>query len=143
MYVQKIEVCKDIAMERNNRKKYIHIDREAGSNEIYAMLDEIETDAESDIENLLEYSDTENIPEEPIPDNKEESHRILKPEATVQVENEFLDVEEPPSQRLKKKTTALKWKLTSKLLKLKSAHKKQTYYWTWKTTIHCRYLKVL
>ena len=51
-------------MERNNRRKYIHNDREAGSNEIYAMLDEIETDAESDIENLLEYSDTENIPEE-------------------------------------------------------------------------------
>ena len=46
-------------MERNNGKKYIHIDRETGSNEIYAMLDEIESDTESDIENLLEDSDTQ------------------------------------------------------------------------------------
>ena len=28
-------------MERNNRKKYIHIDRDTGSNEIFAMLDKI------------------------------------------------------------------------------------------------------
>ena len=40
-------------MERNNRKEYIDIDRETGSNEIYAMRDEIESDTESDIENLL------------------------------------------------------------------------------------------
>ena len=46
-------------MERNNRKKYIHIDRETGSNEIYAMLDEIESNTESDTENLLEDSDAE------------------------------------------------------------------------------------
>ena len=57
--VQKTEFYKDITMERNNRKKYIHIDRETGSNEIYAMLDEIESDTESDIENLLEDSDTQ------------------------------------------------------------------------------------
>ena len=71
VYVQKIEFYKDITMERNNRKKYIHIDRETGSNEIYAMLDEIESDTESDIENLLEDSDTEYISEKSIPDNKE------------------------------------------------------------------------
>ena len=90
-------------MERNNRKKYIHIDQETGGNEIYAMLDEIESDTESDIENLVEDSDTEYISEEPIPDNKEESHRVLTPEATVHVENESFDVEEPPSKNLKRK----------------------------------------
>ena len=95
-------------MERNNRKKYIHIDRETGSNEIYAMLDEIESETESDTENLLEDSDTEYISEGPIPDNKQESHCVLTPEATVHVENESLDVEEPPSKKLKKKITALK-----------------------------------
>ena len=46
-------------MERNNRKKHIHIDRETGSNEIFAMLDKIESETESGIENLLEGSDTE------------------------------------------------------------------------------------
>ena len=106
--MQKIEFYKDITLERNNRKKYIHIDRETGSNEIYVMLDEIESDTESDIENLLEDSDTEYISEEPIPENKRESHSVLTPEPTVHVENESLDVEEPPSKKLKKKITALK-----------------------------------
>ena len=51
------------------------------------MLDEIESDTESDIENLLEGFDTEYISEETIPDNEEESHRVLAPEVTVHVEN--------------------------------------------------------
>ena len=51
-------------MEGNNRKKYIHIDRETGSNQIYAMLDEIESNTKNDIENLLEDSDAEYISEE-------------------------------------------------------------------------------
>ena len=38
------------------------------------MLDKIESETESDIENLLEDSDTQYIAEEPIPDSKEESH---------------------------------------------------------------------
>ena len=104
-------------MERNNRKKNIHIDRETGSNEICAMLDEIESDTASDIENLLENSDTEYISEEPIPDNKEESNRVLTPEATIHIENESLDLEEPPSKKL----TVLKCKRVSKLSNLKSA----------------------
>ena len=37
------------------------------------MLDNIESETEKDIENLLEDSDTE----EPIPDNKDESHQLL------------------------------------------------------------------
>ena len=98
-----IEFYKDITMQRNNRKKYIHVDRETSNNEIYAMFDEIESDTESDTENLLGDPDTEYISEEPIPDNKEESHRVLTPEATVHVENESLDVGEPPSKKFKKK----------------------------------------
>ena len=61
--ISKRQVYKDIAMERNNRKKYIHIDRETGSNEMFGMLDKIESETESDIENLLEDSDTEYIAE--------------------------------------------------------------------------------
>ena len=37
-------------MDRNNRKKYIHIDRKMGSNEIFAMLDKTERETESDIQ---------------------------------------------------------------------------------------------
>ena len=119
MHEQKIEFYRDITMESNNRKKYIHIDRETGSNQIYAMLVEIESNTKSDIENLLEDSDAEYVSEELIPDNKEESHRVLTPEATVHVENESLDVEKSPSKKLKKKLTALKRKRTSKFIKAK------------------------
>ena len=61
---------KDITIERNSRKKYIHIHFETGSNEIFSMLQKIKSETESDIENLLEDSDTEYIAEQPIPDNK-------------------------------------------------------------------------
>ena len=106
-------------MERNNRKKYIHIDREMGSNEIFAMLDKIESETESDIENLLEDSDTKYIADELIPDNKEESHQLLTPEATVHVEDEVLDIVEPPATKLKKNVAKLKWKCKSKFAKAK------------------------
>ena len=106
-------------MERNSRKKYIHIDRETGSNEIYAMLDEIKSDTERDIENILEDSDSEYVSQGQILDNKEESHHVLTPEAIVHIENESLDIAEPLSKKLKKKTTALKSKRTSKFIKAK------------------------
>ena len=86
-------------MEGNNRKKYIHIDRETGSNEIFAMLDKIDSETESDIENLLEDSNTEYIAEEPILDNKEENHQLLTPVAAVYVEGEVLDIDEPPAKK--------------------------------------------
>ena len=85
VYVKDREFYEDITMERNSRKKYINIDRETGSNEIFAILDKIEIKTEKYIEYLLKDSDRENIAEEPIPDNKEESHQLLTPE-TVHVE---------------------------------------------------------
>ena len=95
-------------MERNNRKKYIHIERETGGNETFAMLDKIESETESDTENLLEDSDTEYIAVEPIPDKNKESHQLLTPEVTVHVEGEVMDINEPPAKNLKKKVAELK-----------------------------------
>ena len=43
VYVKVRKFCKSIVMERNNRKKYIHIDHETGSNEIFRMLGKTET----------------------------------------------------------------------------------------------------
>ena len=57
--------------------------------------------------------------EEPIPGNNEESHQLLTPEATVHVEGEVLDTDEPPAKKLKKKVAELKWKRTSKFVKAK------------------------
>ena len=104
-------------MERSNRKKDIHIDCETGSNEIFSMLDKIESEAQSDTENLSEDSDAEYTAEEQIPDNKEESHQLLTPEATVHVEGEVLDIDELPAKILKKKVAELKSKRASKLVK--------------------------
>ena len=103
--------------ERNNRKKDIHIDCETGSNEIFSMFDKIESEAESDTENLSEDSDAECTVEEPIPDNKEESHQFLTPEATVHVEGKVLDIDELPAKILKKKVAELKSKRASKFVK--------------------------
>ena len=49
----------------------MHIDCEAGSSEIFALIDKIENETKNVIENDLEDSDMEYIAEEPIPDNKE------------------------------------------------------------------------
>ena len=35
----------------NKRKKYVKIDRETGSDEIFALLDEVNSDVEDDIDN--------------------------------------------------------------------------------------------
>ena len=48
---------------------------------------------------LKEDSDTKYIAEEPIPENKEESHRLITSEATVYVEGEVLDIDEPPAKK--------------------------------------------
>ena len=48
-------------MEMEKRKRYVRIDRETGSNEIFVIFEKIESEAESDVENLLEGSDTEFI----------------------------------------------------------------------------------
>ena len=50
-------------MENNNRKNYIHIDCETGVNEIFARLEEIARDKESEVDNLLEDFDAEFISE--------------------------------------------------------------------------------
>ena len=91
-------------MEINNRKKYIHRDHETGSNEIFAMLGKIEIEIDSNIENLLKYSYMEQIAEEPFQDNKEETHQLLTPEATVLAEGKVLDIDEPPAKHLKRKS---------------------------------------
>ena len=120
VYVEDREFYKDIIMERNNSKKYIHIDPETWSNEIFAMLGKIEIETESDTENLLEDSGAECIAVESILDNKEGIHHLLTPEANVHIEGEVLDINEPPAKKLKKKVAQLKWKRTSKFVKAKN-----------------------
>ena len=50
-------------MVTNSRKRYFHIDKNASSEQIYALLVDVESADEDDIDNLLNDSDTELIAE--------------------------------------------------------------------------------
>ena len=53
-------------MATKGRKRYFHIDENASSVQIYALLDDVESPDENDIDNLMNDSDTEFIAEEEI-----------------------------------------------------------------------------
>ena len=53
-------------MATNGRKIYFHIDENACSGQIYALLDDVESVDKDVIDNLMNYSDTEFISEEEI-----------------------------------------------------------------------------
>ena len=103
-------------MEKEKRKRYVRIDRETSSNEIFAIFEEIESEPENDRENLLEDLDTEFITEEEIPDTNEDIHQLLTPEAIVHVESKSNKSEPPPKKKLKAKTAELKWKRQPKFI---------------------------
>ena len=46
-------------MVANDRKRYFHIDKNASSEQIYALLDDVESADEDDIDNLMNDSDAE------------------------------------------------------------------------------------
>ena len=48
-------------MATNCRKRYFHIDENASSAQIYALLDDVESADEDDIDNLMNDSDTQFI----------------------------------------------------------------------------------
>ena len=50
----------------NGRKRYFHIDENASSKQIYALLDDVKSADEDDLDYLMNDSDTELIAEEEI-----------------------------------------------------------------------------
>ena len=53
-------------MATHGRKRYFHIDENASSEQIYALLDDVEGDDKNDTDNLMNDSDTEFIAEEEL-----------------------------------------------------------------------------
>ena len=53
-------------MATNGRKRNFHIDETASSEQIYALLDDVGSAGEDDIDNLMNDCDTEFIAEEEI-----------------------------------------------------------------------------
>ena len=94
----------------NKRKAYVKIGAETSSDEIFAILDSIESDNEEDIENLLDDSDTEFVYDEsinrPISEDKNMKKtesvpmQPLVPEAVIHIENP------QPNEDIVLKTTA-------------------------------------
>ena len=68
----------------NKRKKYITICK-SSSEEIYAMLDDVESDIDEDIDQLVNDSDTEFVAEEDLPECPPQSsnNNVLTPEANI------------------------------------------------------------
>ena len=72
----------------NKRKKYVRIDRNTRSEEIFALLDEVNNEEEEDIEKLINDSDTEFIVDENLDndiDSDDEPLSALIPEANIHV----------------------------------------------------------
>ena len=72
----------------NKRKMYVKVYRETGSDDIFALLDKVNSDLEDDIDNLMNNSDTKFLLEE-ILENELDSHdeplNLLVPEANYHV----------------------------------------------------------
>ena len=72
----------------NNRKKYVRTDRNTRREDIFAILDEVNSDQEEDIENVMHDSDTDFIVDENVDndiDSDDESLSVLIPEVNILV----------------------------------------------------------
>ena len=74
----------------NKPKKYFLIESDI-SNEMFAMLDGIAKGGESDIDSILNDSDTEFLSGKPISKTVDDTHDILVPEANVYVASELTE----------------------------------------------------
>ena len=70
----------------NSRKRYFHIDENASSEQIYALLDDVEGDDKNDTDNLINDSDTDFIAEEePTQATSTQDASLTTPEANLHV----------------------------------------------------------
>ena len=72
----------------NNRKKYVRTDRNTRREDIFAILDEVNSDQEENIENVMHDSDTDFIVDENVDndiDSDDESLSVLIPEVNILV----------------------------------------------------------
>ena len=70
-------------MATNGRKRYFHIDENASGEQMYALLDDIESAEEDDIDNLMNDSDTEFLEITQVASTQDTS--LTTPEATLHV----------------------------------------------------------
>lgn len=103
----------------NKRKKYVTIDRDTESDQIFAMLDEVNSDEEDDIENLMNDSDTEFVIEETLNDeldSDDEPLSVLIPEANIHVLKDA-ETGKNVTENQSRVTTTTKAKQVKKIMK--------------------------
>ena len=94
-------------MDAKGRKKYFNIDGNISIEQIYALLDNDDSDNEEEIENLINNSDTESIAnEEILPANNMLDTSLTTPEANIHV---VRDNEESKKPDKRKKEEPWKW----------------------------------
>ena len=91
-------------MATNGRKRYFHIDKNASSKQIYALLDGVGSADEDDIGNLMNDSATEFIDEEETTQAASRQYTYLAiPEANLHVvpsENQSKKIEKSKKEEL-------------------------------------------
>ena len=102
-------------MKTNGRKRYFHIDENASSEQMYALLDDVESVDKDNINNLMNDSDTEFIAE------KEITHAASTQDTSLTTPKANLHVEPSDNQSKKKeknkKEELLKWTKKVKVTK--------------------------
>ena len=98
----------------NKHKKYIRIESDISNDELFAMFDEIDSGDESDIENMLNDSDTEFLCDKPITTMANDIHKFLVPEANFHVASEATERQQEEYKVVQKKRNSqpifdIKW----------------------------------
>ena len=108
-------------MATNSRKRYFHIDENANSEQMYALLDDVESAEEDDIDNLMNDSDTE-FPEITQAASTQDTS-LTTPEATLHVVPG--DNQSKKNEKTKKEEL-WKWTKKIKVIKQEECHHRPT-----------------
>ena len=107
-------------MATNGRKRYFHIDENAIIEQIYALLDDVKSAEEDNIENLMDYYDTEFIAEQEITQAAStQDTSLTTPEANLQV---VPSDNQSKKKEKNKKEKSWKWTKKIKVTKQKEYH---------------------
>ena len=107
-------------MATNGRKRYFHIDEDASSRQIYALLDDVESVDEDGIDNIMDDSDTEFIAKEEITQAAStQDNSLTTPEANL---HEVTSDNQSKKKEKNKKEELWKWTKKVKVTKQEECH---------------------
>ena len=90
-------------MKKKRKKKCIRIEPDISNDELFAMLDGIDSRGESNVGSILNDSNTEFIIDKPINKMVDDTHDILVPEAKFHVASELTEPQQKDCDVLRKK----------------------------------------